>query len=340
MLPLPRRRALTAVALAATLEIVACPAANAGAPTERLREFFAKVNTVLADPATEDRPLERVARIRRLVAEIGDVDGAAAAALGAEWDTKTPAQRDEFITLFADVIERAYVARFAGAVRSAGGLAMAYRDEVVTGSEATVTASVRHRGSHDLRVEYRMVLRGGRWRVRDIVVDGVSTVGNYRAQFRRLLRDGSYVAVVAQMREKLMAESLMFASSEPRRTTAGAPPPEARPAEPTADAAVAPPPPPVVQARPPARVRVERTAPPAPATVAAVVKSAAAARPSAPVKLGPPAPVPVVAGPTSISEPAAIGTMLGALLIGLVGVGGATLLRRRASARRAHRVLS
>ena len=31
-----------------------------------------------------------------------------------------------------------------------------------------------------------------RWRVRDIVVDGVSTVENYRAQFVRVLRRGGY----------------------------------------------------------------------------------------------------------------------------------------------------
>ena len=205
---------MAAFALAAALEISASPAAFAGAPTERLREFFAKVEAVLHDPTTADRPLERVARVRRLVADIGDVEAAAVAALGPAWETKTVAERDEFVTLFADLIERAYVARLAGAVRGAGGLTLTYGEEIVTGSEATVNTMVRGRGGHDLRVDFRMIFRGGRWRVRDLVVDGISTVEGYRAQFKRLLRQGAQISLVTHMREKLMEESLMFARSE------------------------------------------------------------------------------------------------------------------------------
>ena len=47
-----------------------------------------------------------------------------------------------------------------------------------------------------------------------IVVDGISTVDSYRAQFKRLLRQGAHVSIVAQMREKLTEDTLMFARSE------------------------------------------------------------------------------------------------------------------------------
>ncbi len=333
MLSPTRRRALTAV-LATALGLLACPPAWAGPPTDRLRDFFAKVNAILADPTIEDQPLERVARVRRLVADVADMTAASAAALGPEWETKNPAERDEFTTLFAEVLERAYVGRLAGAVRATGGLTMTYRDEVLAGSEATVKTALRGRGGHDLRVEYLMTLRGGRWRVRDIVVDGVSTVENYHAQFRRLRQQGSYVALVAQMRDKLTEESLMFTRVE-RPTPAIASMPSAdreiAAAPPAAPEPVSSPSPPVREPVPAARTvsRSPRAEPirPAPPVVVAV------ARPISVTARTPVMASPVAATPAPGGEPNILETALGALLLGAIGAGSATFLRRRAHPR-------
>ena len=93
-------------------------------------------------------------------------------------------------------------------------MTLTYLDEAISGDKATVTTALRRLGGHDVRVEYRMTRQGGRWRVNDIVLDGVSTVENYRAQFRRLLQRDSYGALAAGMRAKLAGESLMFAALE------------------------------------------------------------------------------------------------------------------------------
>ena len=193
---LPRSRAVAALVPAMVFVLLGAAPAAAGAPTERLRGFFTQVNAVLADSSTEQQPLERVTRIRRLVKDIVDFPSAAAAALGPEWMARTAAEREEFVDLFAELLERAYVGRLAGAVRSTGGLAMTYRDEVVDADTATVSTALRALGGKDGHVEYRMTMRGGRWQIRDIVLDGVSVVDNYRAQFTRLLQRDSYAAVV------------------------------------------------------------------------------------------------------------------------------------------------
>src|SRR5688500_331915 len=148
----PRRLRMTTL-FAATALVFACSPAHAGAPTDRLREFFAKVNAILADPSTADRPLERVVRVRRLVNDIADVPSAAARALGAEWERRTATERDEFVAVFTELLERAYVGRLAGAVGASGGVVMTYGDEVRTGDDAKVVTSLRGVGN-DLRVEY------------------------------------------------------------------------------------------------------------------------------------------------------------------------------------------
>jgi len=196
--------------VALVLVLLGPPPASAG-PTERLRDFFAAVNTVLADPETEDNPLERVARICRLVGEVAAVNEAAAVALGREWRARSPMEREEFVALFAALLERAYVGRLAGLGSVSNGVRIAYLGEAVAGDEATVQTSLGARDGGKTPVEYRMVNRQGRWRVRDLVLDGVSIVENYRAQFQRVLRQVSYQDLVGKVKAKLGDESIIFA---------------------------------------------------------------------------------------------------------------------------------
>ena len=196
--------------MALVLVLLGPPPASAG-PTERLRDFFAAVNTVLADPETEDNPLERVARICRLVGEVAAVNEAAAVALGREWRARSPMEREEFVALFAALLERAYVGRLAGLGSVSNGVRIAYLGEAVAGDEATVQTSLGARDGGKTPVEYRMVNRQGRWRVRDLVLDGVSIVENYRAQFQRILRQVSYQDLVGKVKAKLGDESIIFA---------------------------------------------------------------------------------------------------------------------------------
>jgi phospholipid transport system substrate-binding protein len=344
----PRRFRKTTL-FAATALVLACSPAHAGAPTDRLREFFAKVNAILADPSTEDRPLERVVRVRRLVNDIADVQSAAARALGAEWDRRTAAERDEFVAIFTELLERAYVGRLAGAVGASGAVVMTYGDEVRSGDEATVTTSLRG-AAQDLRVEYVMTGRGGRWRVRDIVIDGVSTVENYRAQFSRVLHHDAYAGLVRQLRAKLGGEGRMFArwvrpapsapiefevpfGVAPRE--AASPPvalaPKPRPPAPAPARVVSPPPPARVASAPPPP---EPSASPPP-VVEPVVRPAPrpkAARPAA-RPAPPPAAEPVVMTAAALeTQPGVVQSLLGALVIGLVGAAAAALLRRRTGA--------
>jgi phospholipid transport system substrate-binding protein len=196
--------------VALALVLLGPPPASAG-PTERLHDFFVAVNTVLADPETEDKPLERVARICRLVGEVAAVNEAAAVGLGREWQARSPMEREEFVALFAALLERAYVGRLAGLGSVSNGVRIAYLGEAVAGDEATVQTSLDARDGGKTPVEYRMVNRQGQWRVRDLVLDGVSIVENYRAQFQRILRQVSYQDLVGKVQAKLGDESIIFA---------------------------------------------------------------------------------------------------------------------------------
>jgi phospholipid transport system substrate-binding protein len=55
-------------------------------------------------------------------------------------------------------------------------------------------------------MDYRLLLKEGRWAAYDIIIDGVSLVSNYRSQFQKIIRESSYQELVKKLRERTMTE--------------------------------------------------------------------------------------------------------------------------------------
>ena len=185
--------------LAVALGIAIAQPAWAASPTEVLEAFFGRANAILRSVDTESGTEAPRQAIRTLVNEVFDYRDAAARALGPTWQSRSPDQQAEFVRLFADFIERGYIAFIGAKASVTGGLKIRYLEESVTGDSAAVATALLARNGSDLDVDYFMVRRGGRWMVRDVVVDGMGLVANYRAQFNRILSTGTYTDLVARM---------------------------------------------------------------------------------------------------------------------------------------------
>ena len=68
------------------------------------------------------------------------------------------------------------------------------REGVNDGRQAVVRTSVMGKDGRDVRMDFTMGRAGERWRVHDVVINGVSLVDNYRAQFARVLRTAPLAA--------------------------------------------------------------------------------------------------------------------------------------------------
>src|SRR5262247_1571458 len=158
-----------AVALSAALLLATD--ALAAAPTDQLKEFFGAATQIL-DPGTTATPEERFNSIRAIVRDIVDFQGAAQLSLGPDWQGRTSVEREEFVGLFADLLERSLILGIAGRIHLPDGVSVSYLDEDIDGATATVRTTVKSRSGLDLPFDYRMVERGGRWAVRDVVIDG------------------------------------------------------------------------------------------------------------------------------------------------------------------------
>jgi phospholipid transport system substrate-binding protein len=147
--------------------------------------------------------VRRRAQIRAVADELFDFEEVARRALSVHWAARTPAERTEFVGLFTDLLERAYLGR----IESYAGEKIVYASEKIDGDFAIVRSRIvpRRRGpdarSRETGLEYRLLRKeGGRWKVYDVVIDGVSFVSTYRSQFDRIIKGSSYSTLVDRLR--------------------------------------------------------------------------------------------------------------------------------------------
>jgi phospholipid transport system substrate-binding protein len=146
--------------------------------------------------------VKRRAQIRTIAEELFDFEEVSRRALSVHWAARTPAERAEFIPLFTDLLERAYLGR----IEAYAGEKIVYPAEKIDGDFAVVRSRiVPKRRTVDGRVretalEYRMHRKDGRWKVYDVLIDGVSFVSTYRSQFDRIIKASSYQTLVDRLR--------------------------------------------------------------------------------------------------------------------------------------------
>ncbi len=173
--------------------------ALAGPPTDQLKVGVDRVVKVLTDPALKGpaSAAERRHLLRDITGPIFDWTELARRSLGRHWQNRTDAERDEFVRLFHDLLERTYLSR----LERYNGERIVYTGDSMEGDQATVRTKLLDKENREVAIDYRVLRRGDRWLVYDVLIESVSLVANYRAQFDQIIRAGSY----GQLVEKLKA---------------------------------------------------------------------------------------------------------------------------------------
>jgi phospholipid transport system substrate-binding protein len=172
----------------------------AGPPTEQLRTQIDQVVKILDDPELkkENRALDRRKAVRKIADEIFDFAETAKRSLGRHWQARSPAEREEFVQLFADLLERSYISK----IELYSGERITFLSDSVEGDQAVVRTKIVTRQGTEVPVEYRMLKKGDRWLVYDVIIEGVSLVANYRTQFNKIIQTSSYQDLVKKMKTK------------------------------------------------------------------------------------------------------------------------------------------
>ena len=199
------------LALAAVTGLLALPAVSrAEQPITRLKTINTKVEVLLKKKVAKGSAADKKVRadIKVLAATLLDYDELSRESLKRHWGEMTAAQRTEFVSVFQELIERHYVRQ----VKTGIDYGVTYKTEKVAGTKADVKTVVRvqRKGRMaDTVVDYKMLIRAGKWRVWDIMTDEdeySSLVMNYRSEFNKIWDKDGFPGIMKRLRKKLAEE--------------------------------------------------------------------------------------------------------------------------------------
>ena len=170
---------------------------------DQLRASINKIQAILTDPAFEgeSKKAERRRRLREIVYSRFDFNEMAKRSLGTEWKKRSPEEKKEFVQLFTSLLENAYLDK----IESYNGEKVQYLNERQDKDFSEVNTKVFGNRGEEFSLDYRLHNINGDWKVFDVVIENISLVNNYRAQFRRVLARSSFGELVQTMKQKTLS---------------------------------------------------------------------------------------------------------------------------------------
>ncbi len=201
-----RQRLWQAAMLAAAMAVGASAQAQSNDPRQFVLARYEAVQRLLRQPAPAGSPqaAQREQQISRLLNGMIDVEELARRALDPFWVQRTPAEREEFVGLLRQLIERSYRQHLDQTNNYAITYGPAERDEAA--GTAVVRSTARSRTdarATAVTIEYRMMRRDNRWVVYDIVTNGSSLVETYRESYTRIVRDRGFAELLRRLRARV-----------------------------------------------------------------------------------------------------------------------------------------
>ena len=170
-------------------------------PADSIKQTTDKIMAILADPdlLPPEKAGERKKEIRAAVDKRFDWGEMSKRALGRHWQKRTAQEREAFTSVFARLLEGAYMEK----VVNYSGEKVNYENEQVDGDYGAVTAKIFTSKNEEISVEYRLRKKAEDWLVYDVSIEGVSLVNNYRTQFNNILRNASFQELMKRLEEKV-----------------------------------------------------------------------------------------------------------------------------------------
>jgi phospholipid transport system substrate-binding protein len=139
-------------------------------------------------------------RISRQALALMDVRQVSQKTLGKYWKARSKKEQDEFVQLLGDIFR--YVA-FPNSSKFFGEMNIHYAATERDGKRATVPLTVQHPDEGEVGIDFVLEQNSARWRVVDVVLDGVSMRNNLRTQFYKVIRKNDYSELLRRMQKKL-----------------------------------------------------------------------------------------------------------------------------------------
>jgi len=166
--------------------------------TNQLKGTIDKVIKIVKDETLKNDQQARRAALQKAIDERFNYRQMVIRSLAKNWDVRSEQERQEFIALFKSLLENSYASK----LEAYRDEKINYLDEVIKGEYALVKTEVVRKSS-TIGVDYKLIQENGNWKVYDFVIEGVSMIRNYRSQFTKIIRRGSYEVLVRKLTDKI-----------------------------------------------------------------------------------------------------------------------------------------
>lgn len=152
--------------------------------------------------ADENLPIDRKkVAFKKLLEDSFDMNTLGRFALGRYWRVATPQQRQEYQTLFRKMVVEVYAARF----EDYKGQTFETKNFRTDGKrDVIVTSHIIPQSGTTIQVDWRVRYKDGKYKVVDIIVEGVSMAVTQRADFSAVIQrgGGDIETLLAHLKEK------------------------------------------------------------------------------------------------------------------------------------------
>ena len=172
---------------------------RAGEPMAQLSASINEFVTIMSNTSVAElRATGLPEKARQLVFSRFDFSEMTKRSLGSHWKSLDQAQQREFVVAFTQRL----LVFYGKTVRSTGDEKIQFTREVRDGKQASVETKVISGNGDQTPMDYRLHDVNGQWMVYDVLIDNVSLVNNYRAQFERVIAKSSVQDLLRRMKNQ------------------------------------------------------------------------------------------------------------------------------------------
>lgn len=196
--PLAMIRVIAAAGIALFMQPVPV---SADAALESLRSSIDSITTVLDDKAfreshSREELNEKLIEVAQDRFNWGEI---AQRSLGLYWKDRSPEEKEEFSLLIKDLLIHTYLDKI---VDNYSGETILYDNELVKGKRAFIDLRIINKSETSIDLGIRMLNDGKQWLIYDLIIEGVSSLKNYRVQFYDIIRESSYDELIKKLKDK------------------------------------------------------------------------------------------------------------------------------------------
>ena len=145
----------------------------------------------------EQKVGDRRKALRQRINPLFDFTEMAKRSLGANWLKINDDQRQEFVSVFSELLARTYLSK----IENISEDVVAVDSEKIKYPKALVKTTITYKDSN-FPLDYKLLHRKGNWKVYDVIIENIGLVANYRNEFSGIIRKEKFAGLIQKLKKK------------------------------------------------------------------------------------------------------------------------------------------